>query len=335
MRVGLIGYGAWGRCHARALATLEGVTLAGILCHGAESAAAAAADYPAVPVLRDRDALLALDLEAVDIVAPNHAHAEYALAALAAGIHVMVEKPLATTLADCDRIVAAAASSGRLVSVTHELRASSQWGMIGKTIASGAIGLPMAATYALFRRPFRPGAGGWRHDATRVGSWILEEPVHFFDLLLWYFAAHGEPVTIRADAGTGTLPANLSATVRYASGAFFTITQILSGFEHHCALDIGGSDGALRAWWSGADARTTTPVAGLSLLRRGAEAPEDLAFPHSGEIYELTEHLRRSIDGFRAGVSPLDATQARRAVRLCLVAEEACRTGRAVSLEAL
>src|SRR6185437_1509398 len=82
MRVGLIGYGAWGRCHARALAGLEGVTLAGILCHGAGSAAAAAADFPGVPVLRDRAPFLALPLDAVDIAAPNHTHADHALAAL-------------------------------------------------------------------------------------------------------------------------------------------------------------------------------------------------------------------------------------------------------------
>ena len=206
--------------------------------------------------------------------------------------------------------------------------------MIGKAIASGEIGLPMAATYALFRRPFRPGAAGWRHDAARVGSWILGEPVHFFDLLLWYFAQHGDPVSVRADAsdGMGDLRANLTATVRYASGAFFTVGQLLAGFEHHCALEIAGSAGALRAWWSGDDARTTAPRAGLAILRRGAEAPVQQAFAQSGEIFELTEHLRRSIAAFRAGRSPLDAAEARRAVLVCLATEEACRTGQEVKL---
>jgi myo-inositol 2-dehydrogenase/D-chiro-inositol 1-dehydrogenase len=332
MRVGVIGYGAWGSWHAKSLAELPGVTLAGILCHGEASAAAARADFPGLPVLRDRAAFFALPLDAVDIVAPNHTHADYALDALSRGLHVLAEKPLANTVPDCDRILAAATRS--CVSVTHELRVSTQWGMIKDEIAKGAIGSPMAASYTLFRRPFRGGAGGWRHDPARVGSWVLEEPVHFFDLLLWYFAAHGNPTTIRADA-TATpdgLQANLSATIRYASGAFFTVTQLLTGFEHHCALDIGGTAGALRAWWSGGDARITDAAAGLSILRAGAAAPERHSFPDSGELYELREHLRRSIEAFRRNESPVPAAEARRAVILCLAAEEACRTGATISL---
>ena len=334
MRVGLIGYGAWGRWHAKALAGLEGVTLGGIFCNGAESAAAAVVDFPGVPVLRDRAAFLALPLDAVDIVSPNHTHADHAVAVLAAGKHVLAEKPLANSVAECDRILAAARAAGRLVSVNHELRVSTQWGMVREEIAAGRIGTPTAGNYTLFRRPFRPGASGWRHDGARVGSWILEEPVHFFDLLLWYFAEHGDPVSLRADAsaGSGGLQSNLTATVRYASGAFFTVTQFLSGFEHHSALEIGGTRGAIRTWWSGADARITEPVAGVSILRDGAEAPERREFANSGELFELTEHLRRSIAGFRVGVSPMPAEEARRSVIVCLAAEEACRTGRPVDL---
>ena len=334
MRVGLIGYGAWGKWHAKALSELPGITLAAILGHGEASRAAAAADHPTVPVFADRDQFLALRLDAVDIVSPNHTHADHAVAALAAGCHVIVEKPLANDEPGCDRIIAAATAANRLVSVGHELRVSTQWGMIRAEIAAGAIGLPMAATYSLFRRPFRPGAGGWRHDKSRVGSWILEEPVHFFDLLLWYFAAHGNPISIRADssAGDGALQANLTATVRYGSGAYFTVSQILSGFEHHCALDIGGTDGAIRTWWSGADARITEPEAGLSILRRGATEPERHIFRQSGELFELTEHLRRSLAGFQTGISPMPPHDARRAVLLCLAAEEACRTGKTTPL---
>ncbi|MBN8892050.1 MAG: Gfo/Idh/MocA family oxidoreductase, partial [Rhodospirillales bacterium] len=255
-----------------------------------------------------------------------------ALAALAAGKHVLVEKPLALTAEGCARIAAAARAAGRCVSVTHELRVSSQWGLIRREIAAGAIGTPLAGVYTLFRRPFRGGAAGWRHDPARVGSWILEEPVHFFDLLLWYFDGHGNPVSLRAQAnGADGLTANLAVTARYASGAFFTVSQILTGFEHHCTLDIGGSAGALRAWWSAAEARTTEPVAGLS-LQRGAAPPETQGFTRSGEIFELIEHLRGSIAGFRAGTSPLPAEEASRAVLMCLAAEESCRTGRDVAL---
>jgi len=334
MRIGLIGYGAWGRFHARALAGLEGVTLAGIVCNGDASAAAAAADFPDVPVHRSLPALLAAPLDAVDIVAPNHLHAEMALAAIAAGKHVIAEKPLANTGADCARIVAAARAAGVLVCINHELRVSHQWERIHREIAAGAIGTPMAASFSLFRRPFRPGAGGWRHDAPRVGSWILEEPVHFFDLLLWYFAGQGDPASLRADSSDaqGTLASNLTISVRYPTGAYFTVTQMLSGFEHHCALDIGGTAGALRTWWSGGDARVATSTAGMSILRAGADAPETMDFPHSGEVFELSEMLRRAVAGFSTGTSPMPAAEAAKAVLLCLAAEQACRTGAAVPL---
>ena len=81
----------------RALAELEGVTLAAVLCHGAASAEAAAADVPLALVTRDRAAFLAAGLDAVDIVAPNHLHADLSVMVLEAGLHVLVEKPPATT----------------------------------------------------------------------------------------------------------------------------------------------------------------------------------------------------------------------------------------------
>jgi myo-inositol 2-dehydrogenase/D-chiro-inositol 1-dehydrogenase len=240
---------------------------------------------------------------------------------------------LATSTADLDRIVAAERASNRRVSVVHELRVSEQWGLIREEIAKGAIGTPMAGVYSLFRRPFRGGSAGWRHDPARVGSWILEEPVHFLDLLVWYFGAHGTPATVQATATPGTLGGNVAMTVRYASGAFFTVTQILDGFKHHCALDIAGTEGALRSWWSAGDARVTESEAGLSIRRAGAEAPETIRFGQSGEVFELVEHLRRSHAAFLAGTTPLSAEEAALSVRVCLAAEESVRLGRAVALD--
>jgi myo-inositol 2-dehydrogenase/D-chiro-inositol 1-dehydrogenase len=328
MRVGVVGFGAWGKFHARGWGQVPGAALVGVVAHGDGSAGEAAAEFPGVVVHRDLPSLLKSGVDIVDIVAPNHLHAGMVVAALEAGCHVVVEKPLATSGADLDRVLAAERASGRQVSVVHELRVSEQWGLIHREIAAGAIGLPMAGVYSLFRRPFRGGSGGWRHDPARVGSWILEEPVHFLDLLLWYFGAHGVPRTVSAVATPGVLGGNVAMTVRYASGAFFSVTQLLDGFEHHCALDIAGSEGALRAWWSAGDARVTESDAGLSIRKRGAEAAETIRFGRSGEVFELVEHLRRSHEGFLAGTSPLPAAEAALSVRVCLAAEAAARSGR-------
>ena len=333
MRVGVVGFGAWGKFHARGWRKVPGAELAGIVAHGDGSAAEAAAEFPDVAIHRSLAALLDSGVEVADIVAPNHLHAAMVLAALEAGCHVVVEKPLATSTADLDRIVAAERGSGKRVSVVHELRVSEQWGLIRQEIAQGAIGTPMAGVYSLFRRPFRGGSSGWRHDPARVGSWILEEPVHFLDLLVWYFGAHWSPASVQATATPGVLGGNVAMTVRYGSGAFFTVTQILDGFEHHCTLDIAGTEGALRSWWSAGDARVTESNAGLSIRRAGAEAPETISFGQSGEVFELVEHLRRSHAAFLAGTTPLSAAEAALSVRLCLAAEESVRLGRAVALE--
>lgn len=332
MKVGVIGFGAWGKFHARGWRKVAGAELVGILAHGDASAAEAAAEFPGVAIHRNLASLLNSGVEIIDIVSPNHLHAGMVVAALEAGCHVVVEKPLATSATDLARVLAAEQATGKLVSVVHELRVSEQWGLIRREIEQGAIGTPMAGLYSLFRRPFRGGSGGWRHDPARVGSWILEEPVHFLDLLVWYFAAHGTPATVQATATPGALGGNVAMTVRYGSGAYFTVSQLLDGFEHHCALDITGTSGALRSWWSAGDARVTESEAGLTIRRSGRDTPETIRFGQSGEVFELVEHLRRSHAGFLAGTSPLSAVEAALSVRVCFAAEEAARTGTVVRI---
>ncbi len=332
MKVGVVGFGAWGKFHARGWRQVPGAELVGILANGDASATEAAAEFPGVAIHRNLASLLSSGVEIIDIVAPNHLHANMVVAALEAGCHVVVEKPLATSAADLARVLAAETATGKLVSVVHELRVSEQWSLIRREIEQGAIGTPMAGLYSLFRRPFRGGSGGWRHDPARVGSWILEEPVHFLDLLVWYFAAHGEPETVQATATPGTLGGNVAMTVRYGSGAYFTVSQLLDGFEHHCALDIAGTEGALRSWWSAGDARVTESEAGLTIRRAGSDTPETIRFGRSGEVFELVEHLRRSHAGFLAGTTPLSAAEAALSVRVCLAAEASVRSGAAVRL---
>ena len=105
MRFGLIGFGAWGKLHAEAIRKAPGAELAAIACASEASAQAAREAYPQARVHRDWRALVAdPSLEAVDIVVPNHLHAEIAIAALDAGKDVLLEKPMASTIAECERI---------------------------------------------------------------------------------------------------------------------------------------------------------------------------------------------------------------------------------------
>jgi myo-inositol 2-dehydrogenase/D-chiro-inositol 1-dehydrogenase len=333
----LIGYGAWGKHHAAAIRDAPGLTLAGVACGGETSAAAARRDLPGVRIHRDyRDLLRDASIDAVDIVTPNHLHAEMGVAALEAGKHVLLEKPMAVTVAECDRLIAAAERSGRVLSIGHELRLSTQWAAIKRMLDGGEIGDPLYALVSLFRFPYRPGAGGWRYAADRVGSWILEEPVHFFDFLMWYFEPLGDPTSVLAVGNSkGRQPGmsdNFSTILRFPRGVYAVITQTLAGFEHHHVVELVGSEGAIRTWWSATDARTLEPAHELKVQRRGATACETVKIAPSGELFELAEEIRQTAAAFRARRPIVSGVEGRKRIVVCLEAERSLREGRELTL---
>jgi myo-inositol 2-dehydrogenase / D-chiro-inositol 1-dehydrogenase len=344
MRFGLIGFGAWGRQHAQAIAGLPGLELVAIACNSEDSARAAAAAYPHARVTQNwRGILSDTGVDTIDVATPNHLHAEVAIAALRAGKDVLLEKPMATTLADCDALLAAERETGCLVSVGHELRQSAQWGRIKALIDDDAIGDPLFLNINLFRNFYRSGAAGWRYDRSRVGSWLLEEAVHYFDLALWYFARHGDPVSIRAvgnqragrDAG---MYDNVSVLLRYASGAYVNFSQCVAGFEHHLVVEIAGADGAIRTHWSGTMDRDHGAQFDLRVqpkgfpFERGVRECERLAIAKSGEVYELTEQIRLTAEAFAARRALVPAIEARKRVLICLEAERSLLENREIGL---
>lgn len=335
--IALAGFGAWGRMHANAIAANPEARLAAVYCHGEASKAAAAEAFPDVPRFDSYDAMLRTGgFEVVSVCVPNHEHAGFAVKALEAGAHVFLEKPLGLDLAQCDAVIAAARRSGRMVALDHELRVSHQWAAIRRMIASGDFGAVRHQQLTLFRHPFRLGSGGWRHTRAQVGSWMLEELVHFFDLLVWYAAEKGRPRTLRA-RGAGPRAAEglhdlLVVEMEWADGSTALLVQNLAAFEHHIVFELTGSEGALRTWWSGSGARTLTPTFELKALRRGKSEPEIVSVPVSGESFELRENLAQTLRGFREGRSILPPEEARLSIEICLAAEESCRLGRPVEL---
>lgn len=337
LRFGLIGYGLWGRHHARAITQAPGATLAAIACRSEATATAAARDFPGVPVLRDHRALLArVDVDAVDVVVPNALHTEIGVAALEAGKDVLMEKPLASTLEGCDRLMAAARRTGRVLTVGHELRLSHQWGAIKSLIDAGELGEVGSAVVSLFRFPYRPGSGGWRYQIDQIGSWILEELVHHFDLLLWYFARHGAPIAVSAVGhgrrGDPAMPDALACTLRFPGDRHAVVTFTVTGFEYHLVVEVVGTEGAVRGSWSGGLDRTREARFELRVKRRGADVPERLPLAASGELFELEEQLRRVVPAFRERRALVSAEEARRAVVVCLAVEQSLRERREIVL---
>jgi myo-inositol 2-dehydrogenase/D-chiro-inositol 1-dehydrogenase len=224
------------------------------------------------------------------------------------------------------------------LAVGFEMRVSQLWGKVKELIAAGAIGEPRYAVMDLWRRPYRQGSQGWRYDIQRVGSWILEEPIHFFDLARWYFAPLGEPVSVYACASSKRtdhpeLHDNFSAVVKFPQGGHAVITQTLAAFGHHQVVKVTGTKGALWANWSGVMDRDLHPTSSLQHFDGDKVHDLPLAKP-TGEVYELAEEIATVVRAIRDG-GPLAATGADGiwSVGLCQAAQESIGQASVVSLK--
>jgi myo-inositol 2-dehydrogenase/D-chiro-inositol 1-dehydrogenase len=341
VKFGVVGFGAWGKFHAGAIANTEGAELAAIAANSKASCEAARDAHPSAAVYGDyRELLPRDDLEVVDVVVPSHLHHEIASAVLAAGKHLLLEKPMALSMLECDELIQLARQHDRLIAVGHELRLSSLWKKVKDLVDEGFIGEPKYLLVELSRRPYRLGSQSWRYDIGRVGSWILEEPIHFFDLARWYFESLGDPQTIYATANSKQLEHpelqdNFSAIVHFPRSAYAVIAQTLSAFEHHQTVKLTGTKGALWASWSGAMDRTPHPT--FSLRAFDGERVEQVAIDKiTGEVFELEDQIAMLVDAVRNG-RPLTCTavDGRWSVAMCLAAQRSVESGKPVAIDTL
>ena len=340
IRFALAGYGSWGKYHAQAIQSTHDCELTAV-CAASEASREAARKETGARVFSSLEELLAnVDTDVVDIVAPNHLHEEMACTAFRHGRHVLLEKPMATSIAACDRIIEASRAAGKILLVGHTMRFSAMYTEIRRILASGRLGDLRYVIIDLWRRPYRQGAGGWRMDTQRVGNWILEEPVHFFDLASWYLAGCGDPATIFAygntmeAGGTRDLDAddNFTAIFTYPNGAYAVISHSLAAVEHHLSIKLFGSKALIRAEWHAELDRSEKPAFELSISQDGAMRP--LEVPGTpGEVFELRQEIAAMTAAIRHGAPlPITPEEARRAVVLCLEARRSLELGRPVEL---
>ncbi len=338
VKFGLIGFGAWGKHHADAIHKCSDAQLVSIAARSESSLAAARAAYPHARIYSDyRELIAAGGVDCIDVVVPSYLHLEIGEAVLSAGTHLLLEKPMGTSLTQCDRLIELAKQRQCQLAVGHELRLSSLWGLAKQMIDDGFIGQPLYALVELSRNPYRQGADGWRYDIERVGNWILEEPIHFFDLARWYLAASGDPVSVFASAnssqaGHPELQDNFSAILKFSGGAYAVVTQTLCAFEHHQTMKVTGTKGALWASWSGAQDRTRHPT--FSLRAFDGQKVETVRIDKmTGELFELEDQIQRMCQALRDGV-PLHCTaeDGRWSVAMCLAAQASVDTGQPVNL---
>jgi myo-inositol 2-dehydrogenase/D-chiro-inositol 1-dehydrogenase len=342
VRCALVGYGAWGQHHARAIASTDGAMLAAICARSDESRAKARADHPHAAIYADHRVMLAREtLDLCDVVLPSDLHFSVARDVLESGRHLLLEKPMALTVEDCERLVRLADSKQRILAIGHELRMSSLWGKVKSLIDDGAIGEPLYAMIELWRKPYRAGSGGWRYDIGRVGNWILEEPIHFFDLARWYFSSGGDPMSVYA-TGSARRPDrpelhdNFSAIVHFPRGRYVVISQTLAAWEHHQTAKLTGTDGAIWASWSGAMDRTFEPTFWLKLQRGADGTVEQVDIPKaSGEVYELVDQVAQVVRAVRENnpaLVPCTGRDGMWSTLMCLNAAQSVESGQPVPL---
>jgi len=327
VRFGLIGFGAWGQHHANSIHKTAAAELVAISAKTEASVSAAKQAYPQAEVFNDyRQMLLRDDLDCVDVVVPSHLHHEIGLAVLNANKHLLLEKPMGISVAECDDLLQLANKKKRLLAVGHEFRLSSLWGRVKQLIEEGFVGDPQYVLVELSRNPYRQGADGWRYDISRVGNWILEEPIHFFDLARWYLSDSGDPVSVYGSANSRQpdhpeLQDNFSAIVNFPGGRYAVVTQTLSAFEHHLTVKVTGTQGALWATWSGAKDRTRHPTFSLKAFD-GEEVKTIPIEKITGELFELEDQIEMLVHAIRDG-QPLACTaeDGRWSVAMCLAAQ--------------
>jgi myo-inositol 2-dehydrogenase/D-chiro-inositol 1-dehydrogenase len=331
LRVGLIGAGRWADAHRRTLQGAGAELVA--VATGSEAGARRVRAEWGVPATTDLDALLAMDLEAVIVASPNDLHAAQARRALASGKHVLVEKPMALTLADADALVANARASGRVVAVGHAMRVFELFERVKGLLDAGRLGEPLHLGLDLWRRPHRAGAGGWKADPSRLGSSILEEPVHYLDLARWYL---GDPTEVLAWAssrpGRAALWENLDVRLRLAPAAdggdrWARVSRSIAAAGHRIDLTLVGSEASLRAHWAGAMDVDPEPDVRLVLHHAGGDEVQEVPRA-TGHAHDLVRQTRAFVRAVRTGTPvPATAEDGRAAVALCLAVEASLATG--------
>ena len=137
-------------------------------------------------------------VDALYLATPNYTHADLAVAACEAGLDVITEKPMATTLADCDRMIDAAQKHGRVLAVCQQMNYRKRYHKVTELIDAGKIGEPAMLSCVEYRCPFAD-TKTWVWQKAKSGGAIVEKNCHHYGLLdVW---AKGKPTRVFATGG--------------------------------------------------------------------------------------------------------------------------------------
>jgi myo-inositol 2-dehydrogenase/D-chiro-inositol 1-dehydrogenase len=198
IRYGIIGSGMMGQEHIRTIGLLEGARVTAV-CDPDEGMRSSAAHMAGgdCAEFSDHKALLQSGLcDALVIAAPNHLHHRILKDVLPADLPILVEKPLCTTLADCEEILKLAGGRMSQVWVAMEYRYIPPVQRLIEAVHSGETGVPRMISIREHRFPFLKKVGDWNRFEAKTGGTLVEKCCHFFDLMR--LIAKAEPVRVYA-----------------------------------------------------------------------------------------------------------------------------------------
>ena len=328
--VAVIGAGFMGERHARLFAALPDVEVVAVCDVREEVARRVAAPMGATATTALADVLARADVDAVSVCTPDDEHRAPCEAAAAAGKHVLVEKPIALSVADAEAVIAAAERAGIVLLVGHCLRFDPRYHAVRAAIAAGEIG----AVRTIYTRRSNTVAAQDRLKGRATLPRFLG--VHDYDVMRWLTGSEVERVTAEStrgvleDLGFGVEDANC-ALLRFASGALgiAELGWILPrGFpatgDHRC--DVVGDRGvlgiaSLETGFRRADGTRAVQVDALA-------AP--VVHGHGGGMfhYELAHFVDCVRGRARPALAPRDGLMA---LRIALAVERAAATGAPVA----
>ncbi|MEU7984075.1 Gfo/Idh/MocA family oxidoreductase [Streptosporangium canum] len=288
LRLGLIGAGAVGVLHAEASLRVRGLRVGAVCDLNLETARRVAAPHGAPAHADHRDLIASGEVDAVLVNTPHALHTAIVCDAAAAGLHVLVEKPMATSLADCDLMIDACAAAGVRLAVGHIQRFLPDKVAAMAALAAGEIGEPLLMSD---RRgsDYRPGSRpGWFLDPELSGGGVfINIGAHCVDRLLWLSGRRVEQV----DAAVNGSPIETDALVRLAlSGGLAAQVAVTSTGPPapHDEITVVGESGTL----------SVSPHLGTALHKDGVTTwlhrpgPDDIPAAFAAQLADFADAVR-------------------------------------------
>ena len=251
LNFGIIGCGAIGPTHAGAIGQIDGARLLAVADSILDRAKSVAQKFQVDRVYRsDREVIADADIDVVVVCTPSGMHADHAVAALAAGKHVIVEKPMDVTTEACDRMIRAQRESGRKLTIISQHRFDKASQIVKKAIDGGRLGRIILADASVrwWRTQGYYDSGDWR------GTWkfdgggaLMNQGIHTVDVLQWLA---GPVSSVFARTLTGAhekieVEDVAVASLTFASGAVGTLTATTAAYPGFpVRIDLYGTDGS-------------------------------------------------------------------------------------------